>query len=228
MKRLGGILLRAGLLLAALVLAGVLWHGAVEGWIRRELMALAASQLEPALGIERVRYRFPRTVSLGNVRLTQLEGWPDGSAPEILVIDTVTLELAGIPVPDAPFRVKQITLARPVLRLIPAGEGFVGWETLLKQSPLGSRDPGSPSGEPGDYFGVLEVDVNAGQAERLRADGAPAWHQDGIEAALRISSAGGGRVSVELSVDSPPELARLARERNIAGQIATMLSRTAR
>jgi hypothetical protein len=55
MKRLGGILLRVGFLLAALVVAGVLWRGAVEGWIRRELMALATSQLGPALGIEQVR-----------------------------------------------------------------------------------------------------------------------------------------------------------------------------
>ena len=61
-------IIAASAAILALVLAAVVWVGAVERWIGQELRSLAAAHLDPTFDFDDLDYTIPRTVTLRGVR----------------------------------------------------------------------------------------------------------------------------------------------------------------
>jgi hypothetical protein len=193
-----------------LLVAAAIWVGAVEHWIGHELRSLAAAHLEPTFDFDELNFTFPRTVSLRGVRLTS----PDPESPtepiEILAMDSLTLALSHIPRPNRPFRMQQLDLAGPMLRLvrIRVGEesgGLLGLSDLLKQKSEPAARPARPPARLSDRFQVRTVSIEGGRVEFDPRDGSAAsMLVDGITAKLLLQPSDAGAYGIDFSLDHHP------------------------
>jgi hypothetical protein len=226
MKRTARRLRIIGVSVAFVVLAaaGAVWVGAVERWIGHELRALAAAHLVPTFAFDDLTYTFPRTVTLRGVRLTS----PDPEAPsepiKILAMDSLTLELAGIPLPHEPFRMQQLELARPTLQLvrIPIGEAsgnLLGFSELLKEEAELATAPDHHSAKPSELFQVRVVSVDGGRVQFDPRDGSAAIMLiDGIVSKLLLQPDDAGAYAVDFSLDHHPALTLALRGKLLADE----------
>jgi hypothetical protein len=213
------------LALAILVVAAAaaLWVGAVERWIGQQLRALAADHLVPAFDFDDLTYTFPRTITLRGVRLTSPDPEATGQAIEILAMDSLTLVLSGIPRPDQTFRMQQLALARPTLRLvrIPAGEdsgSLLGFSQLLKEGAEPAAAPGHRPARPSELFEV-SVAIEDGRAQFDPREGdAAIMLIDGIVAKLLLQPESPGAYAVDFSLDEHPLLTLALRGKLLADE----------
>ncbi len=72
----------------------------IEAWCGKQLLALAADHLNATLHFDKLVYKFPKTVQLTRVTLTD---------QNIVVIsaDAITIEFAGIPASGAPIEITE-------------------------------------------------------------------------------------------------------------------------
>jgi hypothetical protein len=212
-------IIAVSLAILLLLAATAVWVGAVEHWIGRELRALASARLNPTFAFDDLTYTFPRTITLRGVRLTS----PDPEAPsepiEILAMDSLTLVLASIPRPDGPFRIRQLDLAGPTLRLVRIGVGeesggLLGFSDLLKEeSQPAARSAGRPP-KPSELFQVRVVSIEGGRAQFDPREGSAAITLiDGILAKLLLQPNDAGAYDLDLSLDHHPALTLALRGR---------------
>ena len=76
-----------------LVIAAVVWVGAVEYWIGQQLRAFAAARLNPVLAFDELEYSFPRTIALRGARLSSPDPEATGEWIEILATDSLSMVL---------------------------------------------------------------------------------------------------------------------------------------
>jgi len=212
----------ASVAILALVIAAAVWVGAVEHWIGQELRALAAARLNSTFDFDDLTYTFPNTITLRGVRLTS----PDPEAPaepiEILALDALTLVLSSIPRPNSPFRLRQLDLAAPTLRLvrIRAGEtsgGLLGFSDLLKEEPEPAARPARPPAKLSDLFQVRVVSIQGGRAQYDPRDGsAVIMLIEGIVARLLLQPSDAGAYGIDFSLDHHPTLRLALRGRLLA------------
>lgn len=193
-----------------LVIGAVVWVGAVERWIGHELRSLAAVHLNPTFDFDVLDYIFPRAIRLGGVRFSI----PDPASPtepvEILAMDSLTLVLSRIPRPNTPFRMQQLDLVRPTLRLVrirAGGEsgGLLGFSHLLKHDPESAARPTRPPVKLSDRFQVRSVSIRGGRVQYDPRDGgATAMLIDGLAAQLSLEPSDKGTYGIGFSLDHHP------------------------
>jgi hypothetical protein len=203
-------LIAVAVAILVLVVAAAVWVGAVEHWIGQELRSLAAAHLEPTFAFDDLTYKFPRTLTLHGVRLTS----PDPESPtkpiEILAMDSLTLVLSHIPRPNRPFRMQQLDLAGPTLRLvrIRVGEAFgdlLGFSDLLKREAGPAARPARRPAKLSDRFQVRTVSIEDGRAQFEPRDGSAAiMLVDGVTAKLLLQPSDAGAYDIDFSLDHHP------------------------
>jgi hypothetical protein len=193
-----------------LVVTAAVWVVAVEHWIAQELRVLAAARLNPIFAFDDLSYRFPSTITLRGIRLTSPDPEGPSEAVEILAIDSLTLALADIPLPNRPFRMQQLDLAGPTLRLvrIPAGEAsgsLLGYSDLLKEESKPAAHPARSPARFSELFQMRSVAIRGGRAQYDPRDGSAATMLvEGITAKLLLQPSDAGAYGIEFSLDHPP------------------------
>ena len=196
-----------------LVIAAVVWVGAVEYWIGQQLRAFATARLNPVLAFDDLSYSFPRTIALRGVRLSSPDPEATGEWIEILATDSLSMALASIPWPEMPFRVQQVEIVGPTVRLVRTHEGeaassLLGFSDLFKDE----QEPDAPQDQSmkaiSDQFQAREVSVRGGRVEfDPRDGGAPQMLVDGIAAELQLQPSDAGAYDIDFSLDHHPVLA---------------------
>jgi len=139
-----GLLGPAGLIVAAAVLAGVVYHevsskdtNALKTWIGGQVRDILQTYLTPQIEFQDLEYIYPRTVHVNNLRLTSPDPDNAGKTIDILKVARTTMELAEIPQEGQPIRIQKLILDHPSLQLVvPAGTGgglLVGFSNFVKQ-----------------------------------------------------------------------------------------------
>jgi hypothetical protein len=193
-----------------LVVAAAVWVGAVEHWIGRELRALAAARLNATFAFDDLTYTFPRTITLRGSRLASPDPEAPGEPIEILAIDSLTLVLSHIPQPNRPFRVQQLDLAGPTLRLVRIRVGeepgsLLGFSDLLKAEPKPAAPPDRPPAKLSDLLQVRAVSIQGGRAQFDPRDGsATIMLIDRITAKLLLQPSDAGSYDIDFSLDHQP------------------------
>ena len=122
----------------------------ISGFVVSQIEALAADNINPTLTVESASYRFPTTVNLHGVRLTE-------SKTEILSVDTVSITLTRYPFKAEQVRFGSFELDSPVLNLLVDEKGDVlGWDDFIKTDP---EDKDDDSLDPSQQFAVSEITV---------------------------------------------------------------------
>jgi len=191
----------------------------VQRWIAGQLSAVANQYLNPQLSLGAVRYEYPLTAVVDDVRLVAADPARPGATVDIFAAARVTLTMAEIPRAGQPLRIQRLILERPVFRAVGVGgedASLVGYGHLLR----------GPSAAPttvklSDVFEIREVEVVDGHVVYdPRAGGTKPMEIDGIRFRLDVEPAvrGGeaGWYAVDLSFDRRPVLAaRLAGRVNL-------------
>jgi len=203
-------MIAAAMVALALAAGGVVWTSAVERWIGQELRSLAAAHLNPTFDFDVLSYIFPRTIRLRGVRFAIPDPASPTEAVEILATDSLTLVLSRIPRPNTPFRMQQLDLVRPTLRLVrirPSGEsgGLLGFSDLVKRGPESAAPPTPPPVRLSDRFQVRSVSIRGARVQYDPRDGgAASMLLDGLAAELSLQPSDTGAYGVGFSLDHHP------------------------
>jgi hypothetical protein len=133
------VLLVAGIVLFVLYGTG---SATVQRWIAGQLSAVAGDYLNPRLSLGAVRYEYPLTAVVDNVRLVADDPAKPGATVDIFVAKQITLEMAEIPRPGQPLRIQKLILDHPEFRAVGISQedaGFVGFSHLLKGPPAATE-----------------------------------------------------------------------------------------
>jgi len=109
------ILLVAGVVLFLIYGTG---SAAVQRWITGQLGAVAGGYLNPRLSLGALRYQYPLTAVVDDVRLVADDPAKPGATVDIFVAKRVTLEMAKIPRPGQPLRIQTLILDHPEFRAV--------------------------------------------------------------------------------------------------------------
>lgn len=110
----------------------------LERYIGNQVQAIVNRQLKPQLSFENLRYEYPATVHLENLKLTAEDPANPGKTIDIVAADSGTLTLAKIPRVGEPIQIERITLQKPSLQLISMGPNnpdLCGFSDILKEKP---------------------------------------------------------------------------------------------
>ena len=90
---------------------------------------------QPAALARGLRYQYPLTAVVDDVRLVADDPAKPGATVDIFVAKHVTLEMAEIPRPGQPLRIQRLILDHPEFRAVSVSEkdsSLVGYSNLLK------------------------------------------------------------------------------------------------
>ena len=127
----------------------------IEAWCGKQLLALAADHLNATLHFDKLVYKFPKTVQLTRVTLTD---------QNIVVIsaDAITIEFAGIPASGAPIVMQKLELLKPRVRLIEQPDGSLLGLTNLVKSDGGSVGDDGGSTRLSDVLAITTITLTDG------------------------------------------------------------------
>lgn len=229
MKRKLIIVLPAILLLLAA--GGLLFHyfgpgsAPVERWIGSQLGTVAGQYLNPRLSLGAVRYHYPLTAVVDNVRLVADDPAKRGAKIDIFAARQVTLEMAEIPQPGRPLRIQKLILDHPEFRAVSVSKddaSLVGFSNLLKgthpETHAGVQ--GRPEVKLSDVFNIRFVEVVDGLiVYDPRTAGAKPMDIDQVSFRLTVEptkDAETGWYAVEMNLERKPVFAtRLAGRINL-------------
>ncbi len=196
------------LLVAGVVLFLVYGTGsaAVQRWIAGQLGAVAGDYLNPRLSLGTLRYQYPLTAVVDDVRLVADDPAKPGATVDIFVAKRVTLEMAEIPRSGQPLRIQRLILDHPEFRAARVGgedSGLVGYSHFLKdQSAAPSATKLS------DVFEIRSIQVvNGLVVYDPRAPDAKPMEIDQVNFRLNIEPAKGsetGWYAMEMDLDRKP------------------------
>jgi hypothetical protein len=127
------VLLVIGVVLFVLVTGA--GSAAVERWIGGQFSVLAEEYLKPRLSFSSVRYHYPYTAVMNDVRLVADDPAKPGSTVDIFTAKHLTLEVSEIPRSGQPLRIQKLTLDHPEVHIACVGEKdlrLVGYGDFLK------------------------------------------------------------------------------------------------
>ncbi|MCX5677041.1 MAG: hypothetical protein NTX87_18790 [Planctomycetota bacterium] len=146
------VLLAAGI---ALFLLYGMGSGTVQRWIAGQLETVAGSYLNPRLSLGALRYEYPLTAVVDDVRLVADDPAKPGATVDIFVARRVTLEMAEIPRPGQPLRIRKMILDHPEFRAVGVSEkdsSLVGYSHFLK-------GPAQPEVKLTDVFEIRQIQI---------------------------------------------------------------------
>ena len=184
-----GVLLVAGVVLFILV-SGT-GSAAVERYIAGQVSAVAEEYLTPRLAFGSVRYQYPYTAVIKDVRLVVDDPAKPGATMDIFVAKNVTIEMAEIPRSGRPLRIQKLTLDHPEIHAASVGQEdlrLVGFSHLLK-----ARSAAKPAVKLTDVFDVRLIQIDEGQAVYdSRKPGAKRMKIDQVSFHLNVEPPKGG------------------------------------
>jgi hypothetical protein len=199
-----GVLLVAGVALF-LVLSGT-GSAAVERYVADQVSAAAADNLNPRLSFTALRYHYPLTTVLNDVRLVADDPAKPGATVDIFVAKHVTLEMAEIPRSGQPLRIQKLTLDHPEFRAVCVGEKdsrLVGYGDLLRNQPAAQ-----PAVKLTDVFEIRLIQIVDGLVVyKSRRPGAKPMKIDQISFHLNVEPAKGseaGWYTMEMDLERKP------------------------
>ena len=213
------ILLIAGVVLFLIYGTG---SAAVQRWIAGQLGAVAGDYLNPRLSLGALRYQYPLTAVVDDVRLVADDPAKPGATVDIFVAKHVTLEMAEIPRSGQPLRIQKLILDHPEFRAVTVSEkdsSLVGYGNLLKGQPA------APSAAKlSDVFEIRLIQIVDGLVVYdPRAPGAKPMEIDQINCRLNVEPAKGsetGWYTMEMNLDRKPVFAtRFAGRVNIDSMV---------
>jgi hypothetical protein len=200
------ILLVAGVVLFLIYGTG---SAAVQRWIAGQLGAVAGDYLNPRLSLGALHYQYPLTAVVDDVRLVADDPAKPGATVDIFVAKRVTLEMAEIPRPGQPLRIRRLILDHPEFRAACVGEKdliLVGYGNLLKGQPAAQ-----PAVKLSDIFEIRQIQVVDGLVVYdSRTPGAKPMEIDQINFCLNVEPAKGsetGWYTLEMDLDRKPVFA---------------------
>jgi len=199
------ILLVAGVVLFVIYGTG---SAAVQRWIAGQLGAVAGDYLNPRLSLGALRYQYPLTAVVDDVRLVADDPAKPGATIDIFVAKHVTLEMAEIPLSGQPLRIQKLILDHPEFRAVSVSQedsSLVGYSNLLK-SPTAR-----PAVKLSDVFEIRVVEVTDGLVVYdPREAGAKPMEIDQVTFRLNVEPAKGGETgwyTMEMNLDRKPVFA---------------------
>jgi hypothetical protein len=200
------ILLVAGVVLFLIYGTG---SAAVQRWIAGQLGAVAGDYLNPRLSLGALRYQYPLTAVVDDVRLVADDPAKPGATVDIFVAKHVTLKMAEIPRPGQPLRIRRLILDHPEFRAVTVSEkdsGLVGYGNLLKGQPAAQ-----PAVKLTDVFEIRLIQIVDGLVVyNPRTPGAKPMEIDQITCDLNVEPAKGsetGWYTLEMDLDRKPVFA---------------------
>jgi hypothetical protein len=136
----------------------------VQRWIASQLGAVTNQYLNPRLSFGTLRYHYPLTATVDNVRLVADDPAKKGGTVDIFVAKSLTLEMAEIPRPGHPLRIQKLTLKRPEFRAVsvsPQDSRLVGYSNFLK-GPASAQPSAQPEAKLSDVFEIRQIEVAEG------------------------------------------------------------------
>jgi hypothetical protein len=206
------ILLVAGVVLFLMSSVG---SAAVQRWIAGRISAVAADYLNPRLSLGALRYQYPLTAVVDDVRLVADDPARPGAAVDIFVAKQVTLGMAQIPRRGQPLRIQKLILDHPEFRAVTVSEkdsSLVGYSDLLKGATT------QPGVKLSDVFEIRLIQFVGGLlVYDPRAPGAKPAEIDQITWDLNVAPATGGEAgwyTLEVSLARKPVFAT-----HVAGRV---------
>jgi len=181
---------------------------AVQRWIAGQLGAVAGHYLNPQLSLGALRYQYPLTAVVDDVRLVADDPARPGATVDVFVAKRVTLEMAQIPRSGQPLRIQKLILDHPEFRAVSVSEkdsSLVGYGNLLKGATA------QPEVKLSDVFEIRLIQLVDGLlVYDPRAPGAKPMEIDQIDCGLNVAPAEGGETgwyTVEMNLDRKPVFA---------------------
>jgi len=200
------ILLVAGVVLFVIYGTGSV---AVQRWIASQLSVVAGDYLNPRLSLGAVRYQYPLTAVVDDVRLVADDPAKPGATVDIFVAKHVTLEMAEIPRPGQPLRIQKLILDQPEFRAVTVSQtdsSLVGFSNLLK----GPSAP-QPQAKLSDVFDIRLIQIVDGLlVYDPRTPGAKPMEIDQINCGLIVEPAKGsetGWYALKMDLERKPVFA---------------------
>jgi hypothetical protein len=168
MKRKLLIAIPAALLLLIAAVYLFLTYGTdaapVQRWIASQLGAVTNQYLNPRLSFGSLRYHYPLTATVDNVRLVADDPARKGGTVDIFVAKSITLEMAEIPRPGQPLRIQKLSLNHPEFRAVSVSgqdSRLVGYSNFLKE-PRSAQTSAQPEAKLSDVFEIRLIEVADG------------------------------------------------------------------
>ena len=201
------ILLVAGVVLFVLYGTGPV---AVQRWIAGQLGSVAGDYLNPRLSLGAVRYEYPLTAVVDDVRLVADDPAKPGATIDIFAARHVTLEMAEIPRSGQPLRIQKLILDHPEFRAVsvsPEDVSLVGFSHFLKAAPAAADSKAKLS----DVFEIRQIQIVDGLVVYdPRTPGTKPMEIDQINSRLSIVPATGdeaGWYTIDMNLDRKPVFA---------------------
>jgi len=200
------ILLVAGVVLFVIYGTGSV---AVQKWIAGQLAAVANGYLNPRLSLGALRYQYPLTVVVDDVRLVADDPAKPGATVDIFVARHVTLEMAEIPRSGQPLRIQKLILDHPEFRAVTVSQtdsSLVGYSNLLKSQPAPQ-----PQAKLSDVFDIRLIQLIEGAiVYDPRTPGAKPMEIDQISSSLTVEPPKRGETgwyTMEMNLERKPVFA---------------------
>jgi len=160
----------------------------VQRWIAGQLGAVAGDYLNPRLSLGALRYQYPLTAVVDDVRLVADDPAKPGATVNIFAARHMTLEMAEIPRSGQPLHIQKLVLDHPEFRVVTVGEkdsSLVGYSHLLKPAALSAA-------KLSDVFDIRQIQVVDGLvAYDPRTPGAKLMEIDQLNFRLNVEPAKG-------------------------------------
>ena len=176
----------------------------VQRWIAGQLGAVAGDYLNPRLSLGALRYQYPLTAVVDDVRLVADDPAKPGATVNIFAARHMTLEMAEIPRSGQPLHIQKLVLDHPEFRVVTVGEkdsSLVGYSHLLKPAALSAA-------KLSDVFDIRQIQVVDGLvAYDPRTPGAKLMEIDQLNFRLNVEPAKGsetGWYTLEMDLDRKP------------------------
>jgi len=178
----------------------------VQRWIAGQLGSVAGDYLNPRLSLGAVRYQYPLTAFVDDVRLVADDPARPGARLDIFAARHVTLEMAEIPRSGQPLRIQNLILDHPEFRAVTVSRedsSLVGYSHLLKGRPA------APSAAKlSDVFEIRQIQVVDGLVvyDPRTPDSKP-MEIDQVSFRLNVEPAKGGETgwyAMEMNLDRKP------------------------
>ena len=185
----------------------------VQRWMASQLGAVTTQYLNPRLSFGTLRYHYPLTATVDNVRLVAHDPAKKDGTVDIFVAQRITLEMAAIPQSGQPLRIQKLILNHPEFRAVTVSRQdsrLVGWSNFLK-GPAAAQPAAQPEAKLSDVFEVRVVEVADGlMVYDPRTPGVKPMAIDQVNFRLKVEPIKSGETGwyvVEMNLERKPVFA---------------------
>lgn len=162
MHRRRKILLSLAASIVVLVIAAPLWLPLIanlaEPFIRTQVLAIASKYLKPRIELGQLRYSFPLSVDIIDLKLVSV----DENGDDLVLLDAprVSITLDRIPIPSGALVFRNFELEDVKVRLMTESSGsIVGWSDLLEDDDATTEDGDEETAPLSEIFSIDRISV---------------------------------------------------------------------